>query len=242
MEEQHYLDYQGQQMSYYLERKPVKNINVHVRRDGTIYASAPRRASIQLVEKLLKAHWQQLLSCAQERIRVQKQEARAEAYGEGEAFFYLGKQYIIRLVQGREQFRLEGAYAYLSLPQVEEVAARQRLVTSFYQQEGLRFFSQRLRALFPYFQTQGVPWPQLRLSWMRTRWGTCNKSRGVVTLSLRLLAHSPRCIDYVIMHELCHFIHFDHSARFHGLMTRLQPDWRQRKQELEDWARLVRSV
>ena len=239
MEEERYLVYQGQRIKYLLEKKAIKNINVHVRRDGTIYASAPRRVAVGMVEKLLLEHMEQLLSCTRERKSLQEKESQKLMYNEGSNFFYLGKVYQLRLQKGQNGVRFSQEYCYLSLLQPENVAARQRVVDAFYQDMGRRLFMQRLQVLYPYFAEHGVSWPNLRLSKMRTRWGTCNKNKKLITLSVRLLAHSTSSIDYVIMHELCHFIHFDHSARFHGLMTELMPDWAQRKKELEDWAKVV---
>ena len=85
--------------------------------------------------------------------------------------------------------------------------------------------------------TLHLPFPELKIRKMRTRWGSCTKS-GVVTLNLELVRMPPECIDYVITHELCHMVEFNHSARFYEVQSRFMPDWKARKQQLEELARV----
>jgi len=67
---------------------------------------------------------------------------------------------------------------------------------------------------------------------MKRRWGSCTKD-GTILLNLLLIQASPRCIEYVITHELCHLIHHGHDASFYRLLGRALPDWRERKTRLE---------
>jgi len=82
-----------------------------------------------------------------------------------------------------------------------------------------------------------LPFPELKIRKMRTRWGSCTR-RGVITLNLELVRMPPACIDYVISHELCHLVEFNHSARFYQLQERFVPDWQVRKRELDELARV----
>ena len=68
---------------------------------------------------------------------------------------------------------------------------------------------------------------------METSRGSCLAKKGVVTLNKRLLEAPRNCIEYVVMHELCHFIHPNHSKQFYAFLTMLMPDWKQRKEALD---------
>ena len=67
---------------------------------------------------------------------------------------------------------------------------------------------------------------------MRSQWGSCSLS-GRISLNTHLVKTPPRLAEYVVLHELCHLRHHDHSPRFYALMERYMPDWRVRRSELD---------
>lgn len=67
---------------------------------------------------------------------------------------------------------------------------------------------------------------------MTSRWGSCQPSTGRVCINIRLAAWPPCCLEYVVVHELCHFLEPSHGPRFKALMDRFMPDWRERKDML----------
>ena len=69
---------------------------------------------------------------------------------------------------------------------------------------------------------------------MSTRWGVCNKKNKTITLNLELIKKDIKYLDYVIVHELCHFIHFDHSKEFWNLVSKYCPNYKQLRKEMRD--------
>lgn len=94
----------------------------------------------------------------------------------------------------------------------------------------------RFRPLFPHLsdgQRQHILSPSaVRIRAMKTRWGSCNYAKGTLNFNLYLADAPKECIEYVIMHEFAHFVHPDHSPKFHALMDKLMPDWRERRSKL----------
>lgn len=67
---------------------------------------------------------------------------------------------------------------------------------------------------------------------MKSRWGSCQPSTGRICINVRLALYPPECLEYVVVHELCHLLVSGHGPEFHSLMTRVMPDWKQRRAKL----------
>ncbi len=90
-------------------------------------------------------------------------------------------------------------------------------------------FREILDELYPAFIPYGIKKPEIRIRTMKRCWGSCLVNKGIITLNRRLLAKPRECIEYVVMHELCHFVHPNHSKEFYSFMEQLMPDWKERR-------------
>lgn len=79
-----------------------------------------------------------------------------------------------------------------------------------------------------------IPYPKLKIRNMKTRWGVCNRKNISVTLNSRLLEYSIEKLDYVIIHELSHFVHFNHSTSFWTVVEKYCPNYKLIRKELKD--------
>ena len=68
---------------------------------------------------------------------------------------------------------------------------------------------------------------------MKSRWGSCQPETGRICFNIRLALYPPECLEYVVVHELCHFLEPNHGPGFHALMDRVMPDWPARKKKLQ---------
>ena len=97
----------------------------------------------------------------------------------------------------------------------------------------LALFTQVSERYYPLFaDVLGGMRPELRVRDMKSRWGVCAPGKRRITLALRLAARPVEQVEYVVLHEYCHFVHPDHQAGFWALMTRLMPDCKERRQAL----------
>ena len=95
-------------------------------------------------------------------------------------------------------------------------------------------FNEILDEFYPAFIPYGVKKPKLRVRTMKSCWGSCMVNKGIITLNRKLLMKPRECIEYVVIHELCHFIHPNHSKEFYGFMEQFMPDWKERKARLNE--------
>ena len=128
---------------------------------------------------------------------------------------------------------VDGIYIYLEVKDVNDFEKRKRIVNRFLDQQCKTVFSEVLDELYPLFRKYDVNKPILRIRNMETRWGSCLPKKGIVTLNKRLIEAPRNCIEYVVMHELCHFLYPNHSNQFYLFLSMLMPDWKERKQYLD---------
>ena len=96
-----------------------------------------------------------------------------------------------------------------------------------------KIFKERLDIWYNTFE-ENIPYPNLRIRKMTTRWGVCNKKTNTVTLNSELMKYSLDKLDYVIIHELAHFVHFNHSKNFWLLVSKYCKNYKEIRKELRD--------
>ena len=96
-----------------------------------------------------------------------------------------------------------------------------------------QILSAALERMLPTVSELGITRPELRLRKMSSQWGNCHYQQGYITLNVALAGCPEELQDYVVLHELVHFIHHDHGREFKAAMTMLMPDWWIRRRELK---------
>lgn len=157
----------------------------------------------------------------------------ARRYVSGETILYLGRQYRLKVAEGDSRpAKLVGRFLHVRVPDRTDGGQVKGLVADWYRQHAQTTFSRRLDQCQEAARRYGVERPELRLRAMKRRWGSCSGT-GRILLNTELVKAPVHCIDYVIMHELCHLRFANHGPEFYRLLDRLMPDWRQRKERLE---------
>lgn len=216
-------------VEYELTRKRVKNINLRVGRDGSVCVSAPERVRSELVDAFVCKNIMFIHRVREKYAALPKKECGA--------VYYLGEKYDYVVRQGMyDHVVLEGTRFI-----VETVCpgdeANEKLIMNRYEEELCRnLFPEVVRRLLPLVEPYGVTMPRITVRRMTTRWGSCTMAKGSIRLNTELIHYPLECIEQVALHELCHFVHANHSKDFYALLTHLMPDWRERKKLLEESA------
>ena len=227
----HSIQFGQHRIPYSLIFSARKQLKITVFPDGCVSVESPRGRSEDEVAKILRrqARW-----IAKQRIHFEKYQPlpTPRQYISGETHRYLGKQYRLRVRQGSaESVKLSGGFLSAMVADVRGVGRVRELVESWYKARAEDVFERRVTACHDRVKRYGIPFPVLRIRKMRTRWGSC-RSRGVVTLNTELVRLPTLCIDYLIIHELCHLKIHNHSPAFYRLLDKCLPDWSARRERL----------
>lgn len=151
-------------------------------------------------------------------------------YVSGETHLYLGRQYRLQIIlSDSENVKLKGGFLEVNCPQKQRV---EKLVTAWYHQHARKKFEEIAAPLIQKFLKYKVKPSAIVLRHMPTRWGSCTP-KGKIILNPELIKAPKGCIEYVIIHELCHLVHHDHTPKFIKLQTKEMKDWEKWKQKLE---------
>ncbi len=227
----------GDSLLFGLVRSARKTLGLYVYRDGSVLVRAPLRAKMADIFIFLQQRWAWL---QEKREQFADEPAPVPlAYADGLRFLHLGQRYALRLQPStRTQISLEGEELVVRMPPLvlESQEEIEQAIRRWQRREALRVFPLRLAFCHEAMRELQLPFPALSVRRMRSRWGSCS-SKGAITLNLELIRMPPACIDYVIIHELCHLQEFHHGPAFYALQARFLPDWAERKALLNGLAR-----
>jgi hypothetical protein len=148
----------------------------------------------------------------------------------GETHLYLGRQYRLSIVQTKlESVKLKGKF--IEVATIDKLRVRQ-LVNGWYLGNAKIKFQSIAQPIIDRFKIYKVEPSSIVLRDMPTRWGSCTP-KGKIILNPELIKAPKGCIEYVIIHELCHLVHHDHTQRFVDLQTKEMKDWEKWKMKLE---------
>lgn len=206
-------------------------ITVHPNLSVSVNApeGANRTAILQKVEK--RASW----IMEQKRFFLAFEPRRPDyLYKSGESHYYLGRQYLLKIEKGKaEEVHYSGRYLKVetNTPTPEHI---KKLLNKWYRQRAKLKFAEYAEPLIERFKKYDVEPNNLYIQQMKYRWGSCS-AKGNIILNPELIKAPKACVEYVIIHELCHLVHRNHSRAFFALQSREMPDWKKWKDKLENF-------
>lgn len=218
----------GQRVDYELEHKAIRHINARIRADGSLAVSAPYLTPTAAVERLLIARADWILTHL-----ARREEQAKDAKN---AVFLWGERLELCLRQGdRSGAVQDGGRLLLTLRDGADETQRQRVLEAWQKQVCAERVTALCRKYYPAFEARGVPFPTLSFRRMRSRWGSCRPQKGALSFNTRLAELPSDCADYVVVHELAHFLQANHSPAFYAEVQRVLPDWKARRDQIRAW-------
>lgn len=234
--EKHSINYGNKTIEFEVQRKNVKNLNLNVRPDMTIYVSANEKVPFDDIINFVtdKAPW--IIKNVNYFKDVQPEHIAEKEYVSGETFKYLGRQYrlVVDEVEKNENVKLYQGYFYLYVTDKSNRVRKEKLMDKWFRNRAEIIFNDSLDRIYPILEKYDIDKPEIHIKAMKARWGSCLKDKGTILLNFELIKAPKFCIDYVVLHELIHFKYRDHDSNFYDFMTSLMPDWKQRKEILDE--------
>lgn len=195
--------------------KNNKNMYLRVKEDLKIHITCNKYVSNTLISKFVLDNKDMILENIK---RYENKQITNENY-----LIYQGKKYeIVYIVKNQIIFTNNKVFINRSFNK-----------DNFYKKQAKLIYLQRLNNIYNQIE-EDIPYPALKIRNMKTRWGVCNVKTKTITLNLELIKMPEKYLDYVIIHELCHLKHPNHSKDFWNMVSKYEPLYKKIRKEMKN--------
>ena len=192
-----------------------RNTYIRVKKDLTVYVTTNKFTSDKAIERLIEENYEKI---------VRMIDAQFKKNDNNDGFYYLGKRYDIVYVE----------YCDISFGTDKVFLNKNFDIYKWYKKQAKEIFLERFNLMYNKFSKK-IPYPELKIRKMTSRWGVCNTRLKTITLNLELIKRDIKYLDYVIVHELSHLVHGDHSSRFWDLVGINYEGYKEIRKEMRDF-------
>ena len=210
-----YVDIGNKEYEVVIIRKNNKNTYIRVKDDLKIYVTTNIRTKDKDIEKIIKENYKSVVGMVNKALRKKARDEKC---------MILGKEVDVISFSMQDKPELYNNKFY-----VKDVSKLDKYLKDY----AFDIFKSRLDVIYNKF-TENIPYPKLKIRKMNTRWGVCNKRDKSITLNIELIRMDIKYLDYVITHELSHFIHFDHSKEFWNLVGKYCINYKEIRKEMRE--------
>jgi len=213
-------------------RSKRKTIALQITGDATLIVRAPILATMDYIENVInkKRDW---ITKKQKEIAKRSEKFAKKEFVNGEGFLYLGETYKLKFVKLQENEVVFDKKFYLSEKNKSE---SKKILENWYEKEAFRKITQRVEF---FAKKSGFKYKEIKLSNATTRWGSCSID-GNLNFTWRIIMAPLRVIDYVVVHELAHLRHRNHSSKFWTTVKTILPNYEKEKEWLKNNGHLLK--
>ena len=219
-----------------LIRKNIKNIHLSVYPpDGRVRLAVPERMNDEAVRlfAVSKLAW-----ITKQRKKFSEQDRQtAREFVSGESHYYFGTRYLLNVVEttGKQHIELRGnKYIDLYVRPESTVEKREKIMYDWYRQSLKKVIPAYIKKWEEIMRVTVNDWG---VKLMKTKWGTCNVKDKRIWINLELAKKNPRCLEYIIVHEMVHLLERHHNEKYKAYMDKFLPNWKSIKDELNSFQR-----
>lgn len=216
-----------------IERKNIKKIRLKVFPNSMIKLSAPLGVSDEFLNDFLKSNtaWIERSLIYFKETEATELETRILS---GVSTRILGRQIRI-IVNETKKFKIEQREDHINIesPAAGDQQALLKQFERWWQKQSKSYYLSVIDRFYPIIGKHGINKPAIQVRKMKTLWGSCSRKHNKINLNYYLYKATPPCIDYVVLHELAHFLYPNHNKDFYDFLTVHMPDWKERKRILD---------
>lgn len=203
-----------QTFNVFITRKNNKNMYLRVKKDG-IYITCNYFVTNSMIKSFIEKNEDDIIRMNE---TVQRKEKK------NEEFYYLGNKYDVVVLNTVSKIEFVGNQVFVK---------NKTYLNTFLKNECERIFNERVKICYNLFE-EDIPYPKVMIGKMKRKWGYCNKRQELIKLNSELIKYSIDEIDYVIIHELCHFLEFNHSKNFWNYVKKYKPNYKENTKVLKE--------
>jgi len=227
------IQYGMETIQFDLQYRDKKHMTINVLPDMNVEVVAPRDWGINVINERVRKRARWILKQKQYFLEFLPKQPPRE-YVSGETHMYRGRQYRLRLKKSEyDEVRLKGGFFEVKTTDKDNKDHNRALLYQWYKDSATKVFYPMLDHWIEKLRKYDIASPVLEIRIMTKRWGSCIASKGKVILNLELIKAPTHCIEYILVHELCHLKYPSHDKEFYNFMSKVMPDWKGKKERLE---------
>ena len=228
----------NKEVSYELNIKNVKNLNLRIRPDGTISVSANSRISQEKIEIFLTEHSEFILNALKKYEEIKMNKPPEIKLISGETLKILGTERTLIVEKGsKNTVACEKHLITLTVKNTDDFELKRKTIEKWKKEQATKLITEICETMYPYFKNFVPVFPQIKFRKMTSRWGSCQPKGNILTFNTLLIEAPLECIEYVVAHEFTHFLEANHSKNFYNKLEKIMPDWKKRRNILNNKSR-----
>lgn len=213
--------------------KDVKNLKISLNKDGVVTVTSPKGVTKKEIYDLLESKKSWLDKHAKRLLQHSKFDYEGYQLNNGDSVYFLGREYPIKLVESKQNIIVEHddyLEFLLNLSVINNREFKLQLLEEFYKDRA-DIILNNLVAKYLKITNQDIQ--RVTIKKTKTRWGSCNHVKKTINLNYNLVLRDIKAIEYVVLHEIAHLTHPNHSREFYRYVAEYMPDWKARESQLK---------
>ncbi len=226
------IKYENKTIAYTVSKAKVKNLYISIQ-NGEVVVKAPWYVTASQIQEVVESKREWIMKKLEE---YKVSPRKTKEYSDGERFQILGKAYYLNIYYqdiNNARLNVENGKIIVILPleysEVDNSEQIKKMISKMYYmiaEKEVESSMEKMRKLV------GLAPEEYRIKKVKTCWGSCSSNKKI-TINQDLVMYSKKAVDYVVLHEICHLKHMNHSKKFWDMVASYMPDYKEAEAELK---------